>query len=739
MKRIKLTLTILSSVALLPFGSKAQWSLSGNSVTSGQFLGTTNTTPLVLKQNNITMGEIRSNNVLLLGKNLGGDNPMFQDNTYVFGHNVYNDDSFSPSNSFAIGRNIYIGAPNEFILGYGISPSSLLYGSGTESSLSVGFNSSIPTFFVGPSSGVGTTGNVGIGTTGPIEKLEVNGAIRLGTTATNYAGTIRYTGSDFEGYVGGQWKSFTAQGSGSSQWTGSGNINYGSGTVTIGSSMSSNAKFNVLGDAFITNKYYYHNQYSVAAGSYVQINLNATTNTLLSEFAYRVELVTSGTGAVTGSVYIVRQTSGTTWVAVPVNVTTISGSNSPMLRVNGNKLEIYHNHPSAYNIKTYVTSIITNNATVTGPGFFGLEGALSVIDGNLGVGTTTPLSALHSNGTLTVGSVTSAGTIGAIQLTSAAGSPISGRLTFGTDGSGWGFRIAKNQAGTVTDFVTVKDNGNVGIGTTDPAQKLSVAGRVQAVNDNSYGFTHVTNNTANTGFLTTYKNGADNNFWLMTGKIGTATEPHLLFGTGGYERMRITSDGKVGIGGVTAPSGSLEVKGDMNLGNAVNGQRWLFHTRTFAQSDQLIIAPDDASGTPDFTKAFGIDRSTGKVYIGSVTLPGNYRLYVKDGILAEKVKVAVSGTGNWADYVFADNYELISLSTVESFIRKNKHLPGVPSAEEVVKNGVDMAEMDATLLKKVEELTLYMIEQNKQILEQNKRLEKLERENELLKTEIKTK
>jgi trimeric autotransporter adhesin len=112
----------------------------------------------------------------------------------------------------------------------------------------------------------------------------------------------------------------------------------------------------------------------------------------------------------------------------------------------------------------------------------------------------------------------------------------------------------------------------------------------------------------------------------------------------------------------------------------------------------------------------------GNVNGGSPSTPVGYSLYVAQGILTEKVKVAVASSGNWADYVFDKNYKLLSLGEVESYIQKNKHLPGVPSAEEVVKEGIDMATMDAKLLEKIEELTLYMIE--------------LKKENEVMKKEI---
>lgn len=108
----------------------------------------------------------------------------------------------------------------------------------------------------------------------------------------------------------------------------------------------------------------------------------------------------------------------------------------------------------------------------------------------------------------------------------------------------------------------------------------------------------------------------------------------------------------------------------------------------------------------------------GKTLIGNpalVTTPNGYKLYVEEGILTEKVKVAVLNTANWADYVFEPSYEKMSLSDLESYVVENKHLPNIPSAEEVVENGIDLGEISSKLLEKIEELTLYLIEQDKQI------------------------
>lgn len=101
---------------------------------------------------------------------------------------------------------------------------------------------------------------------------------------------------------------------------------------------------------------------------------------------------------------------------------------------------------------------------------------------------------------------------------------------------------------------------------------------------------------------------------------------------------------------------------------------------------------------------------------GSVSTPTGYSMYVKSGILTEKLKVANSSDPtNWSDFVFDRKYKLMSLKNLESFIVTNKHLPEIPTASEVAKDGIDVANMDALLLQKIEELTLYVIQQQKEI------------------------
>jgi hypothetical protein len=94
-------------------------------------------------------------------------------------------------------------------------------------------------------------------------------------------------------------------------------------------------------------------------------------------------------------------------------------------------------------------------------------------------------------------------------------------------------------------------------------------------------------------------------------------------------------------------------------------------------------------------------------------LSSGYDLYVAGGIRSTRVKV--DAYANWPDYVFQENYNLWTLEKTELYINENQHLPGVPSAKQVEEEGIDLAEMNAILLQKIEELTLHLIEVQKQV------------------------
>lgn len=117
--------------------------------------------------------------------------------------------------------------------------------------------------------------------------------------------------------------------------------------------------------------------------------------------------------------------------------------------------------------------------------------------------------------------------------------------------------------------------------------------------------------------------------------------------------------------------------------------------------------------------------ANGNVGIGVTTVGSDYKLYVNGHLKAKKIRIDANG---WADYVFAPSYSLMPLPELEKFIRAYRHLPEIPTAAEVEKEGIDVGNNHTLLLKKIEELTLYIIEQNKKLESQQARIEALEKQ-----------
>ena len=140
----------------------------------------------------------------------------------------------------------------------------------------------------------------------------------------------------------------------------------------------------------------------------------------------------------------------------------------------------------------------------------------------------------------------------------------------------------------------------------------------------------------------------------------------------------------------------------------------------------------DANGTGNIYY-----NGAGVVSIGTLTAPTGYKLAVGGKAIAEEIVIKLQA--NWPDYVFENSFKLTPLNQLESYVKANKHLPEVPTAAEVDANGLQLGEMNMILLKKVEELTLYIIEQDKIIQNQKaaqaketSRIEDLERKMEEL-------
>ncbi len=110
--------------------------------------------------------------------------------------------------------------------------------------------------------------------------------------------------------------------------------------------------------------------------------------------------------------------------------------------------------------------------------------------------------------------------------------------------------------------------------------------------------------------------------------------------------------------------------------------------------------------------------NTGGIGVNVDEIPEGFKLAVNGKVIAEELQIQLKG--EWPDFVFADDYELMSLYEVENYIKQNRHLPNVPSEAQVLESGVNVGEMTSILLQKVEELTLHIIELNKRIEELEK-------------------
>ena len=133
-------------------------------------------------------------------------------------------------------------------------------------------------------------------------------------------------------------------------------------------------------------------------------------------------------------------------------------------------------------------------------------------------------------------------------------------------------------------------------------------------------------------------------------------------------------------------------------------------------SNTITVVTDAAStggGTSVWSETDATASYDGEVVVGAVTVPTGYKMAIDGKLITEEVRVEVSDT--WPDYVFSKDYELHTLEEIQKHIEEKGHLPNIPSAKEVESNGLELGEMNKLLLEKIEELTLYILRQQKEI------------------------
>lgn len=276
----------------------------------------------------------------------------------------------------------------------------------------------------------------------------------------------------------------------------------------------------------------------------------------------------------------------------------------------------------------------------------------------------------------------------------------------------------------------ISSDGNIGIGgVSNPLARLHILGGISPSSGASVIFDKGVG--ANQFYLGFYGDNLNQAFIGQPANVSN----RLDFGTGNANIVMTLLDGKAGIGTI-APQAALHVtagKPDKN------GPSVIFDKGTSDQQFYLCFYGDNLSqayiGQPA-NVSNRLDLGTGNGTIIGMTILGSNvgigtttpqeRLSVNGTVCATKVRVAQ--TGCWADYVFNTGYRLRPLSEVEQFINENHHLPEVPSAAQVEKTGLDIGDNQATLLKKIEELTLYVIEQNKKLESQQQQINALTKE-----------
>lgn len=341
--------------------------------------------------------------------------------------------------------------------------------------------------------------------------------------------------------------------------------------------------------------------------------------------------------------------------------------------------------------------------------------------GNIGMGTATPNSI---GKTLHIASTSTGGTSLFLENTKSWR-----MLSTGTANTGGGgnLLIVNHSDDAANPKFTISASGNVGVGTVSPSAKLDVNGSAKIANDLTIGgsVTFAGNKTIS------YLPASGNN----PATLSFGAFPPWVLPPNWNPCLTLIMPNNPTINQFTgmihsyhnSPSGANT--GLLAMGfNGTDGVIELVGSGDNATTNLLI---NNGCGKNVFMctgvtggKIVMCSPTQGTVGIGDEYVPAGYKLGVNGKIICEEVNVKLRA--NWPDYVFDKKHKLMSIEELQDFTKKEKHLPDMPTASEVEKGGINVSDMITKLLKTQEELTLYIIEQNKKIIEQNKRIEALE-------------
>ena len=253
----------------------------------------------------------------------------------------------------------------------------------------------------------------------------------------------------------------------------------------------------------------------------------------------------------------------------------------------------------------------------------------------------------------------------------------------------------------------VRGDGNVGIGVTNPSAALEVGGFPSS--HNIPGFKVESDWGSMTNPMILFKTNGDGQVMRLQQNGARADMKLFEMVNSNGTAFAVMGDGKVTLG-VDNPTEKLSVKGNIQLGDGGTHGALYFNNTS---SGNITV------------NGSNIMRMLANGNVGIGTVDPQSKLSVNGTVTAKEVIITLDG---WADYVFDEDYELMPLNEVEQYIKSNKHLPDVPSEAEMLSKPTKLGETDAMFMKKIEELTLYLIEQNKaieELREENKALREM--------------
>ncbi|WP_133248492.1 hypothetical protein [Pedobacter yonginense] len=369
-------------------------------------------------------------------------------------------------------------------------------------------------------------------------------------------------------------------------------------------------------------------------------------------------------------------------------------------------------------------------ALIFGAGYASLAQNTFPANGNVGIGTNSPTHKLEVKGDAQIESTVITSSNSPFPNSTVLFSQKGFQNMFGVDG-----QFTTKYFGMKTDGNFTIMGGNVGIGTTNPTAKITfndVNGSTEPSGISWYGPAPL-----NYGI---YRTAGD---WVapyqqlkLQWDTGIILDPGTLHGKSfvdiGGGGLRVSS-GNVGIGTTTPENNDgwtkvMEVHGytdakSILTSNNINTGSWVHENGFFgAPAGGMVGTSTNHPFSIIAAKAVKMTfLPNGNVGIGTIT--PKEALSVNGNIRAREVKVE---TRDWPDYVFEEGYKVGTLGELETYIKANKHLPGIADAKNIEENGISVSETIKAQQKIIEELTLHLIEKEKEIKESNKKINELD-------------